>query len=218
MSFYENWDNCFFTSCCLRAERHQIETWNWSKKLTFTQTLAFYEWNVTQYFGNLIFCLLILVCALSTYKCRSICSDRIDICSGQVPANINYRFGFGNIIGWPRHLDHGANWYNYILLWFEFWIVPTFWPLPNATCIPPKKLWIPIFIHFASAIFLTRFTIGPHSPWTSFWKIAVFRKMILSVCLFCHRLRQFRTIWNKKEFFELLDCCRMLVKKNSRWS
>ena len=188
----------FFSSRCLRAERHQIETWNWSKKLTFTQTLAFYEWNVTQYFGNLIFYLLIFVCVLSTYKWRSICSDRIDICSGQVPANINYRFGFGNIIGWPRHLDHGANWYNYILLWFEFWIVPTFWPLPNATCIPPKKLWIPIFIHFASAIFLTRFTIGPHSPWTSFWKIAVF----------WHRIRQISTI---------LSIERKLVKKFARW-
>ena len=33
MSFYENWDNCFFTSRCLRAERHQLGFMKLVKKI-----------------------------------------------------------------------------------------------------------------------------------------------------------------------------------------
>ena len=54
-------------------------------------------------------------------------------------------------------------------LWFVFWICYTFWSIPNATCFPP---WIRYFgLSFASTILLTGFTIRPHSPWTSLWKI-----------------------------------------------
>ena len=105
-----------------------------------------------------IFFILEFVC---TYLCSSTYLKKIfglklliHVETWSLPGQKFFTQNFNTISRAFHSFAPSSNYINNILLVSIFWIVPTFWPLPNATCIMPKQLWISPFIHSVTSAIL----------------------------------------------------------------